>query len=98
MKTSAHIIAISAIAAFISVAAHASGEVGDLPASVQMNSSATAANMTMAPRVRFSAQAWNGSTEFMSMGQPTVSPAAVKAETLMAIRNGRISRGEIGPM
>ena len=98
MKTSAHIIAISAIAAFISVAAHAQGEAGDLPERTQMNSSAAPAKMTMAPRVRLSSQAWNGSTEFKSMGQSTVSRAAVQAETVMAVRSGRISHGEFGQM
>ncbi|MRD48905.1 DUF4148 domain-containing protein [Caenimonas koreensis] len=98
MNTTTRFIAISAITALTSLAAHANGEGDNAPENVRAPVVSTVSVAQVKAEARMPLKITEGGTGYMNAAKSDLSRDAVRAQALMASRNGTTSRGELGSM
>ncbi|MBC7605219.1 MAG: hypothetical protein H7255_21480 [Ramlibacter sp.] len=98
MNTTTRLIAISAITALTSFAAHANGEGDNAPENARMSFMSSVTVAKVKGEARMPLQITEGSTGYSSASGSGLSRDSVRAQALMASRSGTTSRGELGPM
>ena len=97
MNTTTRLIAISAIAALSSFAAHANGEGDNAPEKAHAFMSSVSVAQVKS-EARMPVHITEGSSGYTGVAASARSRDAVRAEALMAARDASTSRGERGPM
>ena len=98
MNTTTRLITISALAALASFAAHANGEGDNAPEQVRMSVMSTVSVAQTKSEARMPLRITEGSTGYTTTSGSNLTRDSVRAQALMASRNGTTSRGELGPM